>query len=160
MTSATNERPAADWMAMAKRVHEMEWPTRSAAAQELGVPLHQLYNWLRVYREDNGIAPSAHQMAKKGRGRYTSDIIPGEDPMTRKRRLDAARKREKNAELRALRLNGGSPPKSKPQPLVRVSEPADHELQARVHQLAADLEAAHEEIRTLQKLLMVVGRTL
>lgn len=156
-----NPLDAAERLALGKKLHEKHWPTMATAAAALGIPAHHLYVIQKDYRDSAGIITS--KMLGAARGRATRKIKEtrdkeGEHRAEIKRRSYEKRKAEKLAEQSAG-SNGQ---------LVRLPAAQDvAQYQNRIIELErgrADLEDqlshALEECQTLQKLLMVVGRTL
>lgn len=150
----------AERLAIGKGIHEKQWPSMAAAVEATGKTEASLWAWQSEYRKSIGFGRAGAAAAPAG------DVDP---KLAKKRADDAARKRAKNARIRAAReaANGTPPPlaNGNGRHLVRVDEfdalPGQvAQLSAQVTGLERDLEAAHDEIDTLRKILMVVGRTL
>lgn len=156
----------AERLALGKKLHEKEWGTIAQAANALGMREHQLYPIQKEYRDSVGIVTPAMLNATRPRA---PRVEAKDEAQARrnevKRRSYLKRKAEKEAAklaANAARHNGGNGQ------LVRIPAAQNVELyQNRIAELEtakASLEdqLAHalDECHTLQKLLMVVGRTL
>lgn len=149
-------------MALGKRIHEKEWPTVQAAAGELGISDATLWAYLAAYRKSIGVVTPGSLRASKPReprGPYVRGSSP-EEARERKRAGDRERHAEKRRQQREAReaglANGAG------QHLVPVAAPlaVSALIEARIAELESELERAHDEVEILQKLLMVVGRSL
>jgi hypothetical protein len=148
--------PLEQRLALGKRLHEKEWPTVQAAAGELGISDATLWSYLAAYRKSIGVVTPG-SLAASGRAKVKS--ATPDEARERKRAADRARKaryREMVHEAKAAGLLNGAG-----QQLVPVAAPIDVSAwTARIAELETELERAHDEVETLQKLLMVVGRSL
>lgn len=158
----TNSRlptDAAERLALGKKLHEKHWPSINDAAAALGVKPFRLYPIQKEYRDSAGIVTAHMLNGAQSRPPAKTMDKEGERRAEIKRRSYEKRKAEKLAE----KLNGASNGQ-----LVRVPAGQDvAQFQNRIVQLerdnaelAAELAHAMDENQTLQKLLMVVGRTL
>lgn len=143
--STINTKDPAQRLDLGRRLHErQEWPSIQDAAEQLGVHVSTLYAMQREYREASGIETIA--------------MSGGRKPLTEAQRKarDAARHAQKRTEARAAKLNGNGNGSH----LVVVPPEDSAVLRARIRELEHELAETLEEMQVLQKVLMVVGRTL
>lgn len=127
-------------MEIARKVHYKELPTVKGAAMTFGVPEAAIYVILKEWREANGIETEGQKRAKASN----------------------AKRVKSRAKNRAAKPNGKANGHAKPTPRQRAVAlvPVNNEAKERIQHLEDQLTHSMEEVHTLQKLLMTVGRTL
>jgi hypothetical protein len=137
---------AEERLALGKRIHEREWGDMASACKELGTYKSNVYALQREYRASIGALP---EDAPK-------------DPAQRRKELDAKRHRQRREAVKASPPPAANGSGSNGSGRALVPAPAQDAARysAKIASLEAELDTAHDEIRTLQKILMTVGRSL
>lgn len=151
----------AERLALGKKLHEKHWPTNKDAAAALGIREHNLYVVLKEFRDSENIVTPNMTSSSRRRTRAIGNLP--DDQMREHRNAIKRRSAEKRkAEKEAARSNStnGHLVRLPLAPDVAQFQNRIIELERHNSELQSDLAHTLEEMQTLQKLLMTVGRTL
>jgi hypothetical protein len=149
--------------------HEKVHGGIAATAIKLGIVDSLLRSHRSLYRQANGLSDEKDpRFVNQGRqgalGRAKRrPAIPGGMSAEERRARDVARKREKHAAMKAAQETQQEPQTTMPtnNQIVPVQTKQDvSQYIDRIAELEYELDRAHDEVLTLQKILMTVGRTL
>jgi hypothetical protein len=147
--------------------HEKVHGGIAATAIKLGIVDSLLRSHRSLYRQANGLSDEKDpRFVNQGRqgalGRAKRrPAIPGGMSVEERRARDAARKREKHAAMKAAQEEPQvTMPTNTHLVPVQTKQDRSEFYQVRIKELEYELERAHDEVLTLQKILMTVGRTL